>query len=232
MAIVVKHGKPETIISAAKRAGEAQAAIREQEQAERLQAQQMEFDYRTALRQQDMAIDLQMNERAKLWEIEKMELRSRMDFEREEQKRQRKIDDAENAIRQLKKEIEAGKFDEDDLQIKNLLLYYELQAQNPDRMPPTSLLKPPFTKKESALDIIMQQYLGEGDVGEMGLVKPGRIRVVSPTGQKGTIEASEIEVFKAKGFTIIGEGAPTKEPITKKVRPKLKPYGSVYREWL
>jgi len=66
MGIVVKHGKPSTQLTAAQMAGEA----RKQEE---MQKMQMEFDYRQTLRQQDMAIDLQMNERAKLWQIEKME---------------------------------------------------------------------------------------------------------------------------------------------------------------
>jgi len=101
MAIVVKHGKPETLITAARRAGEAQAAVRAQEQAEKLQAQQQEFEYRTAVRQQDMAIDLQMEERAKLWEIDKMELRSRLDFEREEKKRQQVLDQYEAIIKYI-----------------------------------------------------------------------------------------------------------------------------------
>jgi len=144
MAIRIEHGGPETLLTAAALAGQA----RKQEE---IQKMQMEFDYRQSLRQQDMMIDLQMQERAKAWEIEKMELRSRMDFQREEQKRQRKIDDAENAIRQLEKEIQAGKFDEDDLQIKNLMLYYELQSQFPDRAPPTGLIKPPVERAEKVV---------------------------------------------------------------------------------
>ena len=66
--------------------------------AARLQEKQMELDYRVALRQQDDAMDLEMQGRAKLWEIEKMELRSRGDFTREEQKRQRALDQYEAAM--------------------------------------------------------------------------------------------------------------------------------------
>lgn len=101
MPITIKHGRPETIIAAARRAGEAQAALRAQEQAEKFQAQQMEFDYRTTLRQQDMVIDLQMQERAKMWEIQKMEIRSQVDFQREEQRRQRALDEYDAAIKYI-----------------------------------------------------------------------------------------------------------------------------------
>ncbi len=112
MPIRVEHGKPSTIIAAAKRAGEAQAALRAQEQAERLQEKQMELDYRNTLRQQDIAIDLQMQERAKMWEIEKMQLRSQVDFQREEQLRQRKLDSYDNIDSQLDKEVQAGQMTE------------------------------------------------------------------------------------------------------------------------
>ena len=127
MAIRVEHGRPETIIAAAQRAGEAQAALREAEKAERLQAQQMEFDYRQALRQQDTVIDLQMQERSKMWEIEKMELRSRMDFEREEKKRQRVLDELDAAVKYIN---DSDLFDES--QKERLLFTAKLKASKAD----------------------------------------------------------------------------------------------------
>ena len=89
------------MLTAAALAGQERAAQQQLEISERRQAQQREFEYRTAIRQQDMAIDLQMQERAKLWEIDKMELRSRLDFEREEKKRQRVLDEYDAAIKYI-----------------------------------------------------------------------------------------------------------------------------------
>lgn len=151
MPIRIEHGRPVTLLTAAQIAGEERAARQQLERTERMQAQQREFEYRTAIRQQDMTVDLQMQKRAKLWEMEKMELRSRLDFQREEQKRQRKIDDAENATRQIEKEIQAGNIDKDDLQVQNLLLYYKIQALTPDRAPPVSLIKPPMERAEKVV---------------------------------------------------------------------------------
>ena len=91
-----------------------QRAIRQQEQQARKEEIQADFKYKAAIRQQDMAIDLQMNERAKMWEIEKMELRSRMDFQREEQKRQRELDRIDSAIQQIDKEVMAGRITEQE----------------------------------------------------------------------------------------------------------------------
>ena len=82
--------------------------------ASRLREKQMDLEYRTALAQQDRAIDLQMNERAKLWEIQKMELRSQIDFQREEQLRQRKLDSYDNIDSQLDKEVQSGRMREKD----------------------------------------------------------------------------------------------------------------------
>jgi len=103
----MEHGKPETMLTAAQLAGQA----RKQEE---IQKMQMEFDYRQSLRQQDMAIDLQMQERAKLWEIDKMQLRSQIDFQREEQLRQRKLDSIDSAMQQVDKEVLAGRITEQE----------------------------------------------------------------------------------------------------------------------
>lgn len=107
MPIRIEHGKPSTILTATQLAGEA----RKQED---IQKMQMEFDYRQSLRQQDMAIDLQTQERAKQWEIDKMQLRSQIDFQREEQVRQRKLDSLDSAIQQIDKEVLAGRITEQE----------------------------------------------------------------------------------------------------------------------
>ena len=105
MGVKIKHGRPETMLTAAVLAGQA----RKQEE---IQKMQMEFDYRQSLRQQDMVIDLQMQERAKQWEIDKMQLRSQIDFQREEQLRQRKLDSIDSAMQQIDKEVLAGRITE------------------------------------------------------------------------------------------------------------------------
>ena len=124
MGITVKHGKPSTIISAAKRAGKAKAAQRASEQAmaaaARLREKQQDMEYRMTLRQQDIAIDLQMQERAKQWEIQKMELRSQIDFQREEKQRQRKLDSYDNVDAELDKQVLSGNVSEEDVKLYRL----------------------------------------------------------------------------------------------------------------
>lgn len=107
MPIKIKHGKAETALRFAEKIGQAKEAAR-------LAEKQMEIDYRTNLQQQELAMDLQLRERAKLWEIEKMELASRMDFAREERQRQRKLDEIDNKMRQIDKEVEVGRMTEQE----------------------------------------------------------------------------------------------------------------------
>lgn len=254
--------------------------------AARLQEQEAEFQYRAALKQQDVAIDLQMNERAKLWEIEKMELRSRGDFAREEQARQRKLDSYDNALQQIDKEVLAGRMTEQEAY--PLRLKYEMNKVGVDA--PTSLLPaggederygvqpywmrgrvaPEGTSERQLYEAKMAQqisgerrgtvpyYLDPTFVGgnpeaarqaqeargiflsdeefesiragaaelplvgkqlDVGVrtkegvapVGEGRIRVISPEGQTGTILESDLGLPEYKDFTVIGgeaEGTP------------------------
>lgn len=111
MPIKIKHGKPETALTLAAQIGQARTEAR---RTEALEQMQLDFDYKKALREQDMAIDLEAEQRAKLWQIEKMELASRADFMREEQARQRKLDGLDSAIQQLDKEVQAGRMTEEE----------------------------------------------------------------------------------------------------------------------
>jgi hypothetical protein len=84
-------------------------------QAEKERAQQLEErSYREAVKAQDLAIDLQMQERAKLWELEKLEMRSRMDFEREERQRQKILAERDAKLNALKNAYDNGQIDETD----------------------------------------------------------------------------------------------------------------------
>lgn len=274
--IRIEHGKPSTIISAAKRAGQAKAAQRASEQAmanaARLREKQMDMEYRTALAQQDRAIDLQMNERAKLWEIQKMELRSQIDFQREEQLRQRKLDSIDSAIQQIDKEVLAGRISEQEAYpIKQKLelnkvgvsvpvsafpgdeeerygvrpywmrgrdapegtperqLYEAKMAEQisgerrgvvPYYLDPTFIGNYPEAARQAQeargiflsdeeFNALTQKPMGtkELDVGVQTEVPigDGRIRVISPEGQTGTILESELQDYINQGFTIIGE---------------------------
>ena len=111
--------------------GQQQAAKESAQRAQQIAAQKAAQEdaqkYQQAVRQQDLMIDLQMRERAKLWEIEKMELASRMDFQRKETERQRKLTNIDNKLSQLEKEKESGKFSSNDPAYQKAINYWESQ---------------------------------------------------------------------------------------------------------
>ena len=273
MPIRIEHGRPSTLLTAAQLAGQA----RKQEE---LQKIQMEFDYKQALFKQQMDIDLEMDSRARLWEVEKMEISSRIDFQREEQVRQRKLDSYDNIDSQLDKEVQSGRMTEKEAEpykLKNDLARQGMnvsisditrqQEGDEDRFGVRPYyLEPEFerdfpelaaAKKKEVIsgqrrgtvpyyldpewlranrDIAMQVLESKGvmleedeidamirrarptelPLGEKQLdvgvrVEPqteqgeGRIRVISPEGQSGTILESERQDYINQGFTIVGE---------------------------
>ena len=111
-------------------------AQRKQEEQSRKEMLQMQQQFPLNVRQLDFQLDLEKYERAKRWEIDKMELASQMDFQREEQKRQRRLDSADNAIQQIDKEVLAGRMTEQEAY--PLKLKYEMNKLGVDT--PTSLL--------------------------------------------------------------------------------------------
>jgi hypothetical protein len=229
-----------------------------------------------------MQIDLQMQERAKLWEIDKMQLRSQMDFQREEQMRSRKLDSIDSAIQQIDKEVLAGRMTEQEaypikqkLEISKTGVSVPISAFEGDEEgrtgvspfwtewlnEPADSKKRQYAEKKLAADartgtvpwdldpryirtqaaeesrvnrgIFLEpedidEFIGVGaaklplagkqlDVGvraEEGVtqsvtkgieVEEGRIRVISPDGQTGTILESERQDYIDQGFTIVGE---------------------------
>lgn len=83
--------------------------------------------------------DFEREMKAKAWDLEKMEISSRLDFEREERKRQRELDKIDAALEQIDKEVESGKITEeqaDPLRFSTRMKKWEIDV-------PISLIKPP-----------------------------------------------------------------------------------------
>jgi len=94
--------------------GAAAVVSKAEKEAQRKQDIQMQQQYQQDMKVLDAQLDLEMYERSKRWEIDKMQLRSQMDFQREEQQRQRKLDSADSAIQQIDKEVLAGRITEQE----------------------------------------------------------------------------------------------------------------------
>lgn len=118
-------------------------ARRKQEEQARKEEIRMQQEFQRSTKMLDAQLDLEMYERSKRWEIDKMELRSRLDFEREEKERVRKLDDIDNALRQIDKEVESGRMSEE--QAQPLRFTYEMKKLGIDT--PISLIRPPTEEK-------------------------------------------------------------------------------------
>jgi len=144
MAIRVPHTDIGSVIELATLAGQSVAAQKEIERTQALarQAQQMEHERKMAAFRAE--IDLQAAMRSQQWEVEKMEIRSRLDFEREEKERMRRLDDADNALQQIDREVESGRIT--NKQADNLKFYQEMKRYG--AAPPVSLIQPPRKERE------------------------------------------------------------------------------------
>ena len=98
----------------------------------------------------------QAEQRAREWEIEKMSLRSRETFQREERIRAQKLDGIDNSLTQINKEILAGRMSEDEAYPLRLKL--ELDRNEVDM--PTSLIpKEQSEEKQYGIKPHWMEYL-------------------------------------------------------------------------
>jgi len=123
-------------------AGRVTAAQREAERAESfaqaIVQQQLSQRHEAEMAQFNADLRLEAEKRSRLWELEKMEMASRADFAREEQSRQRKLDNIDNAMQQLDKEVLAGRMSEEE--VRPLKLKYQMNKLGLDV--PVSFLRP------------------------------------------------------------------------------------------
>ena len=103
---------------------------KEQKEAQRQADAQMQMQFQQNMKQMDYRLGLEKYERAKRWEIDKMELASQIDFQREEQTRQRKLDGYDNALSQIDKEVQSGRITEKEAEPYRLKINLNKQGVN------------------------------------------------------------------------------------------------------
>lgn len=202
MAIRVEHGRIADVGRLATLAGQSIAAQKEIEYSRAMarQLQQMEHEKEmTVFRAQ---LDLQASMRSQQWELEKMEIRSRVDFEREERERVRNLDSIDNALRQIDKEVESGRYDENSERIQNLRFYYKMKRQG--TAPPVSLIQPPREERERYISPA-QRMAAYKQLQTEELREPTWLERLLPGG-KG--ELTEEELFYREMFEKTARGEP------------------------
>jgi len=184
----------------------------------------------------EMAIfDAQLNQearkQARMWELEKMQMASRLDFEREERRRQQKLDERQARIDALNKAMEDGIIDKDDYDKMYLQVATGVPVYNQAQITARS------TKTIDPIKQMTAEYMSRAlgkespetnieDVKETGTIEPGeKVRVKTPDGRYGTIDTWEWPIYKDKGYTL----APITPKETKPV--KLGEYPKGYKQF-
>ena len=175
-----------------KLAGEAKAS----QQAAKVRQQQMSELTQLRNRQQMAELEhqwaVEAYNRSQEWQLEKMQIASRIDFEREEKQRQQKIEEFNAAVKAIDKEMQSGRITQD--QAGKFKLMAETRIKT-GWSPPVSQL---FPQSEDAIGQMISQALA-GKV-PVTTTTDNRIQVISPTGQTGTILENEWSTYQAQGF--------------------------------
>jgi len=203
MAIEIKHTDVGTIAKLGLLAGQSVAAQKEIERTQALarQARQIEHERKmTAFRAE---IDLQAAMRSQQWEVEKMEIRSRLDFEREEKERMRRLDDADNALRQIDREVEAGRITE----VQANALRFSQEMKKYGAAPPVSLIQPPREERERYISP-SQRMAAYKALQTEELREPTAWEKFLPTWLGGKEELTEEEQFYREMFEKTAKGIP------------------------
>jgi len=198
--LVAKARANEEAAQRMERAADRAARLQSQLLAQRHQREMLK--YRTEL---DLETQKEAERRARAWQIEKMEIASRLDFQREEQRYQRYQAEKEAKLEALDKAYKKGLISAEDynsavLQTTTEVPFYDVahrgKATDPLRERLASMLGgsptegPPTIGKEGAAETISA-------TGEE------RIRVRAPDGTVGTIDIKEWPKAKEQGFTFI-----------------------------
>jgi len=183
MAIKLQKGLVGAYGQLGKLAGEAQKEKERIARLERAAARLQEIQWAKERQVLDHQWNIEAYNRSKSWQIEKMEIASRMDFEREEADRQQKLAD----VRAKEKAIQ-----ESDILSEEEKTLWLAQLRTGLPIASMSLRQP----TGSAQMTEMLRTMTTGAPAPEG----SRIRVKAPNGQTGTILESEWSMYLERGY--------------------------------
>lgn len=204
MGIEVRHGTVESIAKLGLLAGQSVAAQREAERAATLVQQAQAQEHQRAMTVYRAQLDLQASMRSQEWELEKMEVRSRMDFEREERERMRKLDDIDSAMRQIDREVESGRITE----VQSNALKFRQEMKRYGAAPPVSLIQPP-TEEGAEPPTISEQMRAYKILQGEEFKEPTGFQKILPEWAGGKAELTEDELFYRELFEKTAKGIPS-----------------------
>ena len=246
MGIKIEHGSVTAIGELARLAGESQAAKESQARrdkmvvaAQQMQMEQAQFTAQLNRRSYEFEkeqefdkfkIDLgyQAQKQAQVWELEKMEVRSRMDFEQSERERLAIQEEYKAGIKAINNsnmtdtQKEAATFDLYMRKSADANIRYPAEEKQKELSPFEMLMggggelglssgnTPAMQPAEET-----KQPVVPSDTGALAnyVTNDGQIKVKSPNGEVGRIPPGELQEHLAKGFTLVPvEREPSKKP--------------------
>lgn len=151
--------------------------------------------------------------RGKEWEIEKAELVSKLDFQRNEEERQRalsELDVQEKNLNENKYKLPANQFDQLSFEIQrqriSLATGYAAGHYQPPR--PEKLMSIEDQIKARILEILNDKQGGQSGTPVLPnppipTIPPGEVAMVSPTGIRGTALVEEVAAYQNQGYTLM-----------------------------
>jgi hypothetical protein len=156
MGIKVQHGKVEDVAKLGILAGKSEAAQKTIARAEAMQRQLLQIEHDKQMLQFRAELDLEAAKRSQQWEVEKMEIRSRTDFAREEGRRQQKLAEKQSKLDALERAYNSGIISEED--------YHNAYVQTASDVPFYTYAK--RAELEGAKKDPIKQYIAQMMAGE------------------------------------------------------------------
>lgn len=177
-----------------KLAGQTEAARKAEDVVMRMQEQLRAQEHDKEMAEFNAQLRIDTEKRARVWEFEKAEMSSRIDFEREERRRQTKLDERDAKLDALERAHQDGIIDEED--------YNNARVQVETGVPAYTQSK--IAERGGDTDPIkahIASLLG-GKTPTTPTDKSERIRVRTPEGETGTIEAWEWPLYETQGWSL------------------------------
>jgi len=157
--IKVEHGTVAPIAGLAQQAGQAQASQESKERQSRLSLQLLTQQHQRNMLQIEAELDLEKQRRAGLWEIEKLETRSRLDFQQEEQYRLEKQQQVKSKLDAINKAVSNGYITTEQGELA------KMDVQSDVRMYAYPQAPKQLTPQQQIEEQLLKQLMGEGGMG-------------------------------------------------------------------
>jgi hypothetical protein len=173
-----------------------------------IEKMRMESEQQEAHRLRMQQAQLEKEARAEEWAVEKMEIASRIDFEREEMERQRDLSELSSKIKSINDGIASGKYSENDTEAQRRLAWLTANKEAKEAgMPPVS-----YSAISSAIGTSGEQERAEGryrmaqESATRSAAREIREQEVHEGRELLTPEAKSIAARRKRAIDIMGSG--------------------------